>query len=128
MDNMQLLNDGVKEIVTWEDHHYGTCTTRRVLNIYKVLADGQVQKVFEHDVVDARRSGWDISEGQPKPITNDVHYVVDFDARRAEKRIVVTAETGVTKTFAWKGTCYTEETLPTTGRTVPPEAGASGVQ
>jgi hypothetical protein len=48
---VRLLGDDTQQIITWEDHHYGANTTRRVLNIYKVEDNGKI--VFNHDLVDA---------------------------------------------------------------------------
>jgi len=48
---VDMTGDGLAEIVTYEDHHYGTSTTRRVFNIYQVRAPLVIARIFAHDVV-----------------------------------------------------------------------------
>jgi len=101
MKLVDLLNDGVKEIVTWEDHHYGTCTTRRQLNVYKIDATQQPHRVFARDLVDAT-----FMPGGPNGVKRKLHYTIDIDSKAPQKQIVVTSDKGQVWLYSWTGTEY----------------------
>jgi len=102
---INLLGSDVREIVSWEDHRYGTATTRRVLNIYQVRSDKKIRKIFEHDVVDARLL--------PGGSCDDKEscYEIDFRSFVKQKKIVVVnKDSGEKETYQWDGQCYRDET------------------
>jgi hypothetical protein len=99
MKLIDLLGDGVKEIVTWEDHHSGTDTTRRVLAIYKADAHGCPTKVFEHNLVDQTYAAYHESG-------RELDYTVDFTSQVAQRKIVVVSDTGAKTLYSWNGTRY----------------------
>lgn len=96
---IDLLGDDIQEIVTWEDHHYGTNTTRRVLNIYKVYPGNKIKKIFEHDLVDATF--------MPAGVDKEIYYSIDYQSLMKQKKIVViNKDTGEKETFSWNGHIY----------------------
>jgi len=99
MKLVDLLGDGVKEIVTWEDHHYGTDTTRRVLALYKADALGRPTKVFEHNLVD-------------QTYARELDYTIDFTSQVAQKRIIVSSDEGKKTLYSWNAAIY--EVIPGT--------------
>lgn len=99
---LSLLGDDTQEIVTWEDHHYGTNTTRRVLNIYKLYPGNKIKKLFEHDLVDAT-----FLPGGPHGVNKEIYYSIDYQSLMKQKKIVVTnQDTGDKELFSWDGVTY----------------------
>jgi hypothetical protein len=106
MKLVDLLGDGVKEIVTWEDHHYGTDTTRRVLAIYKADARGCPTMVFEHNLVDRTYEAYHEAAEDKEELRVELDYSVDFTSQAAQKKIVVVSDKGVKTLYSWNGTKY----------------------
>ena len=97
---INLLNEGALQIITWEDHHFGTNTTRRVLNIYMIYRSQAIKKIFSHDIVDATF----ISGGK------EVHYSIDYYSLIRKKQIIVINEdNGHKEVCTWNGVFYTGE-------------------
>jgi hypothetical protein len=97
-----LLGDDVGEIVTWEDHHYGTNTTRRVLNVYKLYPGNKIKKIFEHDLIDAT-----FMPGGPHGVNKEIYYSIDYQSLMKQKKIVViNQDTGNKEVFSWDGVTY----------------------
>lgn len=100
MELIDVLNDGVSEIVTWEDHHYGTHTTRRELNIYKINSANKLVRIFAHDLIDA--TFW---PGGPHGTNREIHYLIDFTSK-APQQIIVTSDEGDTLMYSWSGSQF----------------------
>lgn len=110
LDN--LLGGETRDIVTWEDHHYGTNTTRRVLNIYRIDENKTIKKIFQHDLVDAT--------GAPGDTDRVIHYRIDYHSQiRQNKIIVINEDDGSEETFTWNGAVYKGEECQVT----PADAG-----
>jgi hypothetical protein len=102
---INLLGVDAQEIVTWEDHHYGTNTTRRVLNIYKISPDNNIKKIFEHDLVDAT-----FMPGGPHGTDKEIYYSIDYQTLIKQKKIIViNQDTGDKEIFSWNGVTYKPE-------------------
>lgn len=96
---VSLLGDETQQIITWEDHHYGTNTTRRVLNVYKVDDNGMIRNVFTHDLVDATF--------MPSGTDREIYYNIDYQSLIKGKQIVVTnRNNGYKEICTWNGTVY----------------------
>ena len=92
-----LLGEDTLQIMTWEDHHYGTNTTRRVLNIYKISPSKSIVRIFSHDIVD------DTS-------FNEIHYKIDYQSLIKKKQIIIVNEETVHKEMcSWNGETYKGE-------------------
>jgi hypothetical protein len=102
---VNLLGMDIKEIVTWEDHHYGTNTTRRVLNIYKIYPDNNIKRIFEHDLVDAT-----FMPGGPHGVSKEIYYLIDYQTLIKQKKIIViNQDTWAKEIFSWNGATYKQE-------------------
>lgn len=77
---VNLLNSDRNQIITWEDHHYGTNTTRRVLNIYQTDKENKIYLIFSHDLVDNTRM----------PEDKEINYSIDYQSLAVEKKIKIT--------------------------------------
>lgn len=91
-----ITGDGLSEILSLEDHHYGTNTTRRVFNIYHVPSPSEIHRVFSHDVLD---------------LTDECgvrEYTVDHRDRLDEGIILVTPVTppAASMEYHWDGERY----------------------
>jgi len=95
-----LLGKDALQIITWEDHHYGTNTTRRVLNIYMVEAGKGIRRIFSHDIVDATFM----------PADHDIHYEIDYRSLLKKKQIIiVNQDTAYKEVYIWNGAAYEGE-------------------
>lgn len=94
---VNLLGEDALQIVTWEDHHYGTNTTRRVLNIYRIGDNKSVDRIFSHDIVDATFM----------PADHEIHYKIDYRSLIKKKQIIVINEVnGCKEVCTWNGVTY----------------------
>lgn len=100
MKLLDLLGDSSREIVTWEDHHYGTNTTRRTLVVYKVRGK-EISKVFEHDLVDQTH----VSHGQVGS-PDEPRFEIDLESMKSEKVILVKPDRGEMSRYRWTGNKY----------------------
>lgn len=99
---VNLLDSDTQQIMTWEDHHYGTNTTRRVLNIYMADSPKSVKKIFEHDLIDAT-----FSPGGPNGVNKEIYYRIDYQSMMKQKQIIVIREDNEDKeTYTWNGAIY----------------------
>lgn len=92
-----LLGEDTLQIIIWEDEHYGTNTTRRVLNIYRIDASKGITRIFSHDIVDATFM----------PADHEIHYKVDYQSQIKKKQIIITNEDTRDKVVcSWNGETY----------------------
>jgi hypothetical protein len=97
---LDLLGEDTLQIITWEDHHYGTNTTRRVLNIYKIDAGKGINRIFSHDIVDATFM----------PGDHEIHYQIDYRSLIKKKQIIIVNEdSGRKEVYSWDGGIYKGE-------------------
>ena len=91
-----ITGDGLSEILSVEDNHYGTNTTRRVFNVYHLSSPSVIHRVFSHDVLDLT----DQREAR--------EYTVDYRGRLDEGIILVTPVTSPTASmeYRWDGERY----------------------
>jgi hypothetical protein len=96
---LDLLDEGTLQIITWEDHHYGTNTTRRVLNIYKIDVKG-ISRIFSHDIVDATFM----------PDDHEIYYEIDYRSLIKKRQIIIlNKDTGYKEVYIWNGAIYKGE-------------------
>ena len=97
MQLVDLLGNGTRQIITREDHHYGTCTTKRMLNVYNVATNGHPQIIFTHDLVDKTILCY----------TNEpLIYSIDLDSQMHTKEIIVKSPNDQQTRFKWNGHEY----------------------
>jgi hypothetical protein len=94
---VNLLNNDRNQIITWEDHHYGTNTTRRVLNIYQTDMENNLNLIFSHDLVDSTYI----------PEDKEIYYSIDYQSLAVEKKIKITRkDTNQVNFCTWNGHIY----------------------
>jgi len=97
---LNLLGEDTLQIMTWEDHHYGTNTTRRVLNIYRIDDNNDIKRIFSHDLVDATFM----------PTDHEIYYKIDYKSQIKKKQIIITTEdSGIKIICSWNGEIYKGE-------------------
>ncbi|MFA6103803.1 MAG: hypothetical protein WCV67_17470 [Victivallaceae bacterium] len=99
---VNLLDADTLQIMTWEDHHHGTNTTRRVLNIYMADSNKSVKKIFEHDLIDAT-----FSPGGPHGVNKEIYYRIATQSLMKKKQIIAIREdSGDKEVYNWNGVIY----------------------
>lgn len=99
---INLLDADTLQIMTWEDQHHGTNTTKRVLNIYMTDSSKSVKRIFEHDLIDAT-----FSSGGLHDVNKEIYYRIDYQSLMKKKQIIVIREDNRDKeVYTWDGAIY----------------------